>query len=73
MLDVWRNVFVVWMGSSHVRIMRVGEVIIPIELLSVLVHLVTVTRDQCGREVDFFEHAQPEADREKTSPSAIPV
>lgn len=80
MLDVWRDVLMMWMGSCQNRIMGMWVVVVPVYLLAVSVDLVAIARDQPGIEVEFFQYTQPDALWEedltfckKTSPSAMPV
>jgi len=64
-LDIGRNVFVVGMRRSESRIVRMREVVVPVQTLVPSVHLVAVGGDQTGVEVQFLSHQKPEPAREQ--------
>ena len=65
MLDIWRNVFVMWVRRGQSGIIGMGEIIVPIKLLRSKIYLVAVRSDESLVIIEFLTHAQTESAREQ--------
>jgi hypothetical protein len=56
-LDVWWDVFVMGEAGGQGSVLRMGEIVVPVEPLVASIDLVTVGRDQAVGEVDLLAEA----------------
>jgi len=61
MLNVRRHVLVMRERGGQVGVIGMGKVVVPIQLLSVPIDLITIGRDQPSLEIEFLHHTQLDA------------